>query len=258
MTFSFVKYQGTGNDFIMMDCTSNENFHLTADQIKELCDRRFGIGADGVILIHQHPTLDFTMNYYNADGTTSFCGNGARCAVHFAHSLGLFKNKTIFKAVDGIHTAALKEGMVALKMNDVPSFTKDETAFILHTGSPHFVKFVSDLDDEDIVEYGRKIRYSATYKKEGINVNLVEVIGDNHLEIRTYERGVEDETYSCGTGATAAALALSLVLDFNDINVVIDVKGGQLEVKAERFGDAFESIYLIGPAKKVFNGNISI
>ncbi|HZH85871.1 MAG TPA: diaminopimelate epimerase [Brumimicrobium sp.] len=258
MTFSFTKYQGTGNDFIMVDCTSAENFSLTSDEIEGLCDRRFGIGADGVILIFKHPTLDFTMVYYNSDGTTSFCGNGARCAVHFAKSLGLFKSKAIFEAIDGIHTAALENGIIALKMNDVKTFTKDETAFILNTGSPHYVKFVADLDDENIVEYGKNIRYSSKYKENGINVNLVEVLQDNHLEMLTYERGVEDETYSCGTGATAVALAFALVLDYDDIDVKITVKGGELGVKAERFDDSFESIYLIGPAEKVFDGSISI
>ena len=258
MTFSFTKYQGTGNDFIMVDCTAAKDFTLTSEQITDLCDRRFGIGADGVILIFKHPTLDFTMTYYNSDGSQSFCGNGGRCAVDFAHSLGLIKNKATFEAIDGVHEATRENGLISLKMSDVKTFTKDETAFIIDTGSPHFVKFVADVDDENIVEYGKNIRYSLKYKKEGINVNLVEVVGNNHLEMLTYERGVEDETYSCGTGATAVALAFALVLDFDDIDVTIDVKGGQLYVKAERFDSSFESIYLIGPAEKVFDGIISI
>jgi|SRR5690554_1410596 len=258
MTFSFSKYQGTGNDFIMIDCTSSKDFTLSPDQIKSLCDRRFGIGADGIILIFKHPTLDFTMDYYNSDGSQSFCGNGARCAVHFASSLGLFISRTSFEAIDGEHEATLSNGLISLRMNNVPSFKKDDTAFIIDTGSPHYVKFVADLDDEDIVEYGKNIRYSPKYEKKGINVNLVEVVGDNQLEMLTYERGVEDETYSCGTGATAVALAYALVLDIDDVAVTIDVKGGALAVKAERFGESFEAIYLIGPAEKVFNGIISI
>ena len=258
MTFSFAKYQGTGNDFIMVDCTSAADFELTSEQISDLCDRRFGIGADGVILIFKHPTLDFTMTYFNSDGTQSFCGNGARCAVDFAKSLGLIKNKATFKAIDGVHEATIEGDLISLRMNDVPNFSKDDNAFIIDTGSPHYVKFVLDVDDENIVEFGKEIRYSSKYKKEGINVNLVEVVGENHLEMITYERGVEDETFSCGTGATAVALAFALVLDFDDIDVIIDVKGGQLAVKAERFDSSFESIYLIGPAEKVFDGIISI
>lgn len=258
MTFSFTKYQGTGNDFIMIDCTSIKNFKLDNDEISDLCERRFGIGADGIILISEHPTLDFKMTYYNADGSQSFCGNGARCAVQFAKSLGLFKTKTNFEAIDGEHTAIIIDNLISLKMNDVLSYTKDETAFIIDTGSPHYVKFVADVDDEDIIEYGKNIRYSKKYKANGINVNLVEVLADNELEMLTYERGVEDETYSCGTGATAAALAFSLVLDYDDIDVKIFVKGGELFVKAERNNDSFDNIHLIGPAEEVFKGEINI
>ncbi|PWH87195.1 diaminopimelate epimerase [Brumimicrobium oceani] len=258
MTFSFTKYQGTGNDFIMVDCTANKTFKLLDEQIKTLCDRRFGIGADGIILISEHPTLDFKMTYYNSDGTQSFCGNGARCAVHFAKSLGLFKNKAIFEAIDGLHVAAVHENQVTLKMNKVEGIQKDETAFVMNTGSPHYVKFTADLDEENIVEYGKEIRYSKTYKKEGINVNLVEVLANDHVEMVTYERGVEDETFSCGTGATAVAIAYGLVLDIESIDLKITVKGGELHVKAERYSDTFDDIYLNGPATKVFDGEITI
>ncbi|RFC55175.1 diaminopimelate epimerase [Brumimicrobium aurantiacum] len=261
MTLSFTKYQGTGNDFIMVDCTQNSEFQLAKEQISALCDRRFGIGADGVILIFKHEKLDFIMDYYNSDGSKSFCGNGARCAVHFAHSLKLFNDTAQFEAIDGLHLAAVNQDIVSLKMNKVDHFEKDDTAFILDTGSPHYVKFVADVDHENIVEYGQNIRYSNKYKKEGINVNLVEVLEDNHLEMLTYERGVEDETFSCGTGATAVALAYALVLDYYDIDVRIQVKGGELNVKAERMEDApttFDSIFLIGPAEKVFVGQIEI
>ncbi|WP_417265401.1 diaminopimelate epimerase [Brumimicrobium sp.] len=258
MTFFFTKYQGTGNDFIMVDCTSVKEFNLSAEEISTLCDRRFGIGADGIILIYSHSTLDFKMVYYNSDGSQSFCGNGARCAVHYSRSLGLFQDKAQFEAIDGIHSATIEGELISLKMNDVANFSKDETAFILDTGSPHYVQFVAELDDEDIVEYGKKVRFSHKYFEKGINVNLVEVLEDNHLNMLTYERGVEDETYSCGTGATAVALAYALVLDYDDIDVKINVKGGELAVRAERFDRSFESIYLIGPAEKVFDGRISI
>ncbi|RYM30812.1 diaminopimelate epimerase [Brumimicrobium glaciale] len=258
MTFSFTKYQGTGNDFIMVDCTSAKDFELDNEQIADLCDRRFGIGADGIILIFEHPTLDFKMTYYNSDGSQSFCGNGARCAVQFAKSLGLIETKAKFEAIDGEHNAIIDDELISVKMKDVTSYTKDDTAYIIDTGSPHYVKFVADVDDEDIVEYGKNIRYSKKYKTKGINVNLVEVLADNELEMLTYERGVEDETYSCGTGATAVALAFSLVLDYDDIDVKIFVKGGELYVKAERNNDTFDNIYLIGPAEKVFVGEITI
>ena len=258
MTFSFTKYQGTGNDFIMVDCISIKDFKLDNEQIADLCDRRFGIGADGIILISEHPTLDFKMTYYNSDGTQSFCGNGARCAVHFAKSLGLFKNKAIFEAIDGLHVASIKNDQVSIKMNKVETYQKDNTAFIINTGSPHYVKFTADVDEENIVEYGKEIRYSAKYKKEGINVNLVEVLANNHVEMLTYERGVEDETHSCGTGATAVAIAYALVLDIDSIDLKITVKGGELNVKAERYLETFDDIYLNGPATKVFEGEITI
>lgn len=258
MTFSFTKFHGTGNDFIMVDCTSDDSFKLTSDQISDLCDRRFGIGADGIILISKHPKADFTMTYYNSDGSQSFCGNGARCAVKFANTLGIIGNKATFEAIDGIHEATIENDMISLKMNNVPSFSKDKNAFIIDTGSPHYVKFVEDIDDENIVEFGKEIRYSSKYKKEGINVNLVGVLEDNHLEMLTYERGVEDETYSCGTGATAVGLAFALVLDYDEVDVRIMVKGGELFVKAERTNDSFEEIYLIGPAEKVFDGELTI
>lgn len=258
MNLSFTKYHGTGNDFILIDCTSAPDFTLTNTQISDLCHRRFGIGADGVIFIFEHSSLSFKMQYFNADGTQSFCGNGARCAVHFAQSLDLFKNKATFEAIDGVHLALIDNNFIYLKMNDVDSFTKDETAFIIDTGSPHYIQFVEDTDDEDIVEFGRKIRYSPKYKSKGINVNLVGVLEDNHLEMLTYERGVEDETYSCGTGATAVGLAYALVLDYYEVDVRITVKGGELFIKAERTDDSFENIFLIGPAVKVFEGEVVI
>lgn len=258
MTFSFTKYHGTGNDFIMVDCTKTPDFKLSNEQITDLCERRFGIGADGIIFISNHPTLDFTMTYFNSDGSKSFCGNGARCAVKFANSLGLIANSATFEAIDGVHEATIQGDMISLKMNDVESFSKDNTAFIIDTGSPHYIKFVEDIDNENIVQYGKEIRYSSNYKTKGINVNLVGVLEDNHLEMLTYERGVEDETYSCGTGATAVGLAFALVLDYDEVDVKITVKGGELFVKADRNNDSFDNIYLIGPAEKVYDGVVSV
>lgn len=258
MTLHFSKYQGTGNDFIMVDCTNSEDFKLSSPQINHLCDRRFGIGADGIILIYQHPQLDFKMDYYNSDGSQSFCGNGARCATQFAYSLGLFNKAASFEAIDGVHTASINQGLISLKMKDVKDVKMDGEAYVIDTGSPHYILFSKNLNQNDIVSFGKKIRYSSKYEKEGINVNLVEVLKRNQLKMLTYERGVEDETFSCGTGATAVALAYAEKISEKHIHVDISVKGGQLTVKAEKKSSGFASIHLIGPAERTFDGEILI
>ncbi|MFA5573594.1 MAG: diaminopimelate epimerase [Brumimicrobium sp.] len=258
MNLSFKKYHGTGNDFIMLDCTENPDFKLTNSQISELCDRRFGIGADGLIMIFKHPTHHFRMRYHNPDGSQSFCGNGARCAVHFARQLRLFDNKAIFVAVDGLHEATFEGELISLKMNDVQSINFDKDAYVIDTGSPHYIKFTDKLASQDIVKIGREIRYSQTYKANGINVNLVEIKDDNSVEMLTYERGVEDETYSCGTGATAVALAFSDKSKKDNFEIKIKVKGGNLKVKGKRNPKGFTDIYLIGPAINVFSGTIQL
>jgi diaminopimelate epimerase len=192
----------------MINNLSNEYHELTIEQIVNLCDRRFGIGADGFIRINSHPTFDFEVDYYNADGSKSFCGNGARCSVHFANSLNSCSNETSFLAIDGVHSAKiLKNGTVELEMNDVMSLDKESNDFILNTGSPHYCHFVNDLNLIDITEFGKSIRYSSTYEKHGINVNCIQEMAKNEIAIETYERGVEAETLSCGTGATAAAIS---------------------------------------------------
>ncbi len=258
MNLHFAKYHGTGNDFIMIDCTSSDGFKLSSMQIHQLCHRRFGIGADGVILIYKHAECNFKMDYFNSDGTQSFCGNGARCASQFALSLGLFDKTASFEAIDGIHHATIENGLISLKMNNVKEVSIINNAYIIDTGSPHYIEFVKDLDTKNIVNYGREIRYYPQYKKEGINVNLVEVMGNNKLKMLTYERGVEDETYSCGTGATAVALAYAMQINEDEIQVEIDTKGGQLKVIARRISSGFDNIFLIGPAKKVYEGDIEI
>ncbi|MBW7868704.1 MAG: diaminopimelate epimerase [Brumimicrobium sp.] len=260
MKIQFTKYHGTGNDFIMVDCTSyqKEDFVLTNEQIGFLCHRRFGIGADGLILIFKHPDLDFEIVYFNSDGSKSFCGNGARCAVKFAQSLNLFCDTCSFMAIDGVHSASIHEDLVSLKMSNVSSLKIEDNNYIIHTGSPHFIRFTSCLENENIVQYGKEIRYSDTYKKDGINVNIVEELSPNKVQMLTYERGVEDETYSCGTGATAVALAVADKNKSSYFDVIINVKGGQLRVTGERDGDTFHSIYLIGPAEKVFIGEINL
>ncbi|MDX1653226.1 MAG: diaminopimelate epimerase [Brumimicrobium sp.] len=259
MILKFQKYQGTGNDFIMLDATEEKNLKFSKKLIQQLCDRRFGIGADGLILIRKSDKTDFEMDYFNADGSQSFCGNGARCAVRFAESLNLCGSETTFEAIDGIHSAHIDGTTVALRMNDVESFKQENSHYEIYTGSPHYIKFVANLAQENIVEFGRKIRYSQAYKKEGINVNLVQIADKQALTMLTYERGVEDETYSCGTGATAAALAYALKGGLNGkFRISIGVKGGQLVVSANRTKNTFREIYLSGPAEAVYHGEISV
>ncbi len=259
MNIPFKKFQATGNDFIMIDCLDTSEFELTTPQITQLCDRRFGIGADGVICLYDHDDFDFEMRYFNSDGSRSFCGNGARCAVQFAKMLNCFKKRAHFLAVDGVHSAQIDNGIIALQMAAVSVIKSTKNAFTLNTGSPHYVQFVKELTTWNIVEFGRKIRYSDPYKSDGINVNLVERIQEDQLEMLTYERGVEDETFSCGTGATAAALAHFYEQKLNgQQRVGIKVKGGKLAVEANCDESRFNDIFLIGPAKEVFYGSIAI
>lgn len=253
--FHFFKYQGTGNDFIMID--NREKLFPKADLelISRLCDRKFGIGADGVILIEEDAEVDFEMIYYNPDGSQSLCGNGSRCAVMFANQLGLIEQKTLFRAIDGLHEAFISNERVHLLMHDVEGFEKIDDAFLIDTGSPHYVKYVSDLATKDMVSEGRKVRYSERFSADGVNVNLIEPVEDG-LSIRTYERGVEGETLSCGTGCTAAALAYGLEKDIE--SVTLHAMGGDLEVSFKKVNGGFEDIYLIGPAQHVFEGEIEV
>lgn len=260
----FYKYQGTGNDFVMIDNRDLE-FPKSTEFIEQLCDRRFGIGGDGLILLENDdtPTLkgdeksDFKMVYYNSDGNEStMCGNGGRCIVAFAHFLDIFEDKTTFDAIDGLHKAEIKNGIVKLKMIDVKNISTDGNDFVLNTGSPHYVKYVEMLNNYNVFKNGNEIRNSETYKKEGINVNFVETVSDKELFVRTYERGVEDETYSCGTGVTAAAL--TFMDKNNQTSVAVKVLGGHLKVYAEKNGEGFSDIWLEGPANQVFKGDIAL
>ncbi|HET9054136.1 MAG TPA: diaminopimelate epimerase, partial [Cyclobacteriaceae bacterium] len=209
MKIHFYKYQATGNDFILIDNLSGA-LKLSTDQVKMLCDRKFGIGADGLMLIEKHPTAHFTLNYFNSDGSQSLCGNGSRAAVKMAASLGLINGKARFEAFDGLHDAELEEGgIVRLKMNDVSGVRTVGDDLFINTGSPHFIRFVSDANTHPVLEEGRKIRYNPDFQPGGTNVNFVEKQEGNAIFVRTYERGVENETLSCGTGVTAAALAAS-------------------------------------------------
>ena len=255
-TIDFFKYQGTGNDFVMID-NRDLQFPKETEIIKQFCDRRFGIGGDGLILLENDPTVDFKMVYYNSDGNEStMCGNGGRCLVAFAHFLDIFEDHTTFSAIDGLHEAEISNGIIKLKMIDV-DFVKDiDGNFELNTGSPHYVTFVEMLKNYKVFENGNKIRNSPSYCQEGINVNFVEEISKEEIFIRTYERGVEDETFSCGTGATASALVF--LKDKNQPSVKVKVLGGNLKVYAEQVGEAFKNIWLEGPAKQVFKGKINI
>lgn len=255
-TLQFYKYQGTGNDFVMID---NRDLHFPKDNslVEKLCDRRFGIGGDGLILLENDENADFKMVYYNSDGKEStMCGNGGRCIVAFAHFLDIFEEKCTFNAIDGLHEAEIRNSIVKLKMIDVENISKDGDATVMNTGSPHYVKFVEDVEDFEVYQRGYEVRNSPNYSREGINVNFVEKINNEELFVRTYERGVEDETYSCGTGVTAAAL--TYLTDHDEDSVKIKTFGGDLKVYADKDGENFKNIWLEGPAKQVFKGKINI
>jgi len=250
----FYKYQGTGNDFVMVD-NRGLDFPKNTDYIERLCDRKFGVGADGLILLEYDDTTDFRMVYYNSDGREStMCGNGGRCLVAFAHFLQIFDRKCTFMAIDGLHEAEINDGIVKLKMIDVASIENDAEDAVLNTGSPHYVKVVTQLEDYDVHSNGNKIRNSATYAAEGINVNFVEIISEKEIFVRTYERGVEHETLSCGTGVTASALSFMKDKDINAVDV--KVLGGRLKVYADKKGEGFINVWLEGPTQQVFKGII--
>jgi diaminopimelate epimerase len=260
----FFKYQATGNDFVLIDNRSGK-ISLSTAQVKEICDRKFGIGADGLMLIENDPDVNFNLRYYNSDGSQSLCGNGSRAAVKLAASLGMVRGKASFRAFDGIHVAEIAEGgIVRLRMNDVQEAKKINGDHFINTGSPHIVRFVTDVATHPVMETGRSIRYSDQFQPGGTNVNFVEILSDNALFVRTYERGVENETLSCGTGVTAAALAAS----YHQVSSPVSIKtpGGLLTVEYKTGhqsspsgqGGIFQEIYLIGPAKLVFEGDLEL
>lgn len=260
----FYKYQATGNDFVVID-NRDARISLSVDQISQICDRRFGVGADGLMLVEKDPVLNFNLKYYNSDGSQSLCGNGSRAAVSFASRLGMINGKATFNAYDGGHVAELfPEGIVKFKLNDVNVVTQHVDDLYINTGSPHYIRFVSDIKNYPVVEEGRKIRYSDAFKPGGTNVNFVSLDADNTIFVRTYERGVEDETLSCGTGVTAAALAASLRGYQSPVR--IKTLGGDLSVDFERdpashpgaLPVGFKEIFLSGPAKLVFEGDLEL
>ncbi len=259
MQLDFFKYHGTGNDFIILDNREQKYNELTPLQVEFLCHRKFGIGADGVMMLNKRSGYDFEMKYHNSDGAEgSMCGNGARCLVKFAYDIGMHKNVYRFIAIDGDHEAELENSVIKLKMKDVSNVEFRNNAFVLNTGSPHLVKLVPDVLELDVVENGREIRYSKEFNKEGINVNFVETLEVDEIYVRTYERGVEDETMSCGTGVVASAI-ISAHNEIGFNRVEVRTPGGKLSVEYDKLGEhKFVNIWLSGPAIRVYKGQIDI
>jgi diaminopimelate epimerase len=259
MKIPFYKYQGTGNDFIIID-NRQLRLKLNEEQVLIMCDRRFGIGADGLMLIEEQDGYDFKMVYFNSDGKPgSMCGNGGRCIVHLTHQLKISGQHGKFIASDGEHSFHIQNEKIFLKMNEVNQIEKIGSDFFLNTGSPHYIVWVNDIDSVDVFNEGRKIRYSDRFKAEGTNVNFV-MHTDDGIFVRTYERGVENETLSCGTGVTASAIVAHYSGKIkNDSLCKVRVIGGKLEVNYKKMDDEFYTdIYLIGPAENVFSGEIEI
>lgn len=258
MVHTFYKYQGTGNDFVIIDNRQDIFDKEDTKLVAQLCDRRFGIGADGLILLENDAASDFKMVYYNSDGNQStMCGNGGRCLVAFAKEIGVIKDKATFMAIDGIHHAEINNGIVKLQMQNVPKVEDHQSHTFLDTGSPHHVEVRSAINDIDIQNEGSKIRYGAPYNEEGSNVNFVEKVDDDTFLVRTYERGVEGETFSCGTGVTAVGIAMNYIGETEKNLVNLKTKGGDLKVSFERIDDEFNDVWLIGPATMVYKGEVS-
>ncbi len=260
MKIKFCKYHGTGNDFVIID---NRKILFDRDKknlIAKLCNRRYGIGADGLILLQNAQGYDFEMIYFNADGNeSSMCGNGGRCLVDFAKKLGIINDKANFLAIDGQHEAIIKGKIISLSMSDVNDIEINTNNCFMNTGSPHYLVFIDNVDEVDVVEEGKKIRYNDRFRGQGVNVNFLEKRNDM-LYVRTYERGVEDETLSCGTGMVAASLYASLkgVLGDDDI-CNVTTPGGDVKVKFTKHkNNIFTNIRLEGPAIYVFTGETDV
>ena len=261
MNLDFFKYHGAGNDFIIIDnrkgCFPKEN---RTDLIKSLCHRKFGIGSDGLILLDNDEEHDFYMDFYNPDGSQSFCGNGSRCVVMFAAHLGIVQKECVFRSIHGVNRAEICDDLnIKLQMFDVKNLEISDDFHFMNTGSPHYNVFVENVENTDLVTFARQIRYNDRFKEQGTNVNIISK-NDNGIKIRTYERGVEDETWACGTGATACAISYAVINDLNGNNEVkVETKGGLLAIsfKTEDLKH-FTSIYLTGPAVFIFKGNMDV
>jgi diaminopimelate epimerase len=258
MEIQFSKYQGTGNDFVIID-NRDGSIALSNTQIAFLCDRKFGVGSDGLIMLGKANEYDFSMAYYNADGTEgTMCGNGGRCLVQYAHDHGIVKENYVFIAIDGPHEAKIESnGWIHLKMSDVNAVETGENFFVTNTGSPHYVQLVNDIKQFDVFAKGKEIRYNDRFKADGVNVNFIE-FHDDHLFVRTYERGVENETYSCGTGVTASAITTHLN-KLGEHRVSIKTIGGALAVSFNNLGGGhFNHIWLQGPGTFVYSASINL
>lgn len=258
MTIVFNKYQGAGNDFIIIDNRKGRFNPSDSELIKRLCDRRFGIGADGLILISSSSEYNFVMKYFNADGFEgSMCGNGGRCSADFALKNGISCNNMIFNAIDGPHKAVKEKEIVRLQMNDVKETRLIKNNYFINTGSPHYILFSPDIDSIDVFKEGKKIRLSDDFAPEGTNVNFVQVT-ESGIYVRTFERGVEDETLACGTGVTASAIATVLSGKYDKNSVNVRTRGGNLNVKFKIEGTEVKDIWLSGPATFVYEGEIEV
>ncbi|KAB1159678.1 diaminopimelate epimerase [Tenacibaculum aiptasiae] len=257
MKMTFYKYQGTGNDFIIVDNRTKTFPKNNVDIITKLCDRHFGIGADGVILLENDTATDFRMIYFNADGSETMCGNGGRCAVAFAKQLNIIDSKTTFTAFDGKHYAEINNGLVSLHMIDVNEIIVKDTYTFANTGTQHHVEMVDNLDNFPVFEKGKDIRYNI-YGETGSNVNFVEQLTTDTFRVRTYEKGVEDETLACGTGVTAVAIAMHATKKTTETSINLPVEGGLLKVHFEENNGNYSNIFLEGPAVCVFKGEIEL
>jgi len=256
MTVEFYKYHGTGNDFVLIDNRSLFFDKNNTELISKICSRHFGVGADGLILLENDNLYDFKMIYFNSDGKqTSMCGNGGRCIISFAKKLNIIDDKANFMAIDGIHEGIINNNLIKIKMNTVSEIQNINTGFLLDTGSPHFVKFCDSIDNINVFECGRELRNNKEISEDGVNINFTEVIDNSSIKVRTYERGVENETLSCGTGVIASALSAYKkgLVDTNRIK--INTLGGELFVSFE-FNNIYKNIWLEGPAIEVYKGQI--
>ena len=259
MNLIFYKYQGTGNDFVIIDNRNRKFDKENNTLIAKLCNRKFGVGADGLLLLENSENHDFKMIYYNADGSEStMCGNGGRCIVAFANKLKIIKNKCVFEAIDGLHHASIENNLVKLQMIDVKTIAVFENHVFLDTGSPHHVTFSDTISEIDVYSEGKKIRNNKPYFKEGTNVNFVEQLNNNTFKVRTYERGVEDETLSCGTGVTAVAIAVHKTNKSKDNAITLETLGGKLEVSFEIENNSYKNVFLKGTATLVFKGEFEL
>lgn len=253
---TFFKYQGTGNDFVMIDNRAQTFPKENTNTISKICDRHFGIGADGIILIENDSKFDFRMVYFNADGSETFCGNGGRCAVAFAKQLEIIDLETSFIAFDGPHYAKINDEMISLQMIDVSEIEVKNNSVYAYTGTQHHVTLVENLEKYPILQKGREIRHS--YPEPGANVNFVEQINNHTFKVRTYEKGVEDETLACGTGVTAVAIAMHATKKTADSLISLPVLGGQLQVSFDENKGKYTNVFLKGPAEFVFKGVFEI